>query len=215
MRPIPRPRHRHYQRYFSKIKNFYSQKKVQVYSQIILSLFTVSFFTFFAIRPTLVTIAKLIKDVEDKKIVVNKLDQKIQALNLAQAEYHLISDKIYLLNQALPANADLAQLIRQVETLAQRDQVKIKSTNFEAAVLKDNTAGTKSTATAKKDKLKEISFNLVVAGDYPSLKKFFDDLAQLRRLVFISPFQYHAKEINKTDIVSLTLKAKAYFLSPV
>ena len=69
-------RHQRYQRYFVDLSRFYQKKQTRVYTGLVLTILTTIFFLIFAIRPTLITIAGLIKKIEDQKIIVEKLDKK-------------------------------------------------------------------------------------------------------------------------------------------
>ena len=56
-----------YKHYYLKTKEFYQKPVTKATVNLILSLFTISFFAFFAIRPTLKTIAKLNGQLETQK----------------------------------------------------------------------------------------------------------------------------------------------------
>jgi len=198
-------------RYFIRIGRLYQKRKVRIYTGIVLSIFTIAFFLFFAIRPTFVTIAGLLKEIKDKRTINEQLEDKISALNLAQIEYQQVEKDLYLLDEALPINSDLSAFIRQVEVLARRDNVTINSLQFEATILK----GEETTAKAAKAKRvteseeigQEMGFNLVISGDYSQLKSFLNNLTRLRRLVLVDAFTFQAGEEGGGLVLSLNANA--------
>ena len=97
-----------YRRYFTDLGRFHQTKKTRVYTGIILSLLTVTFFIIFAIKPTLTTITQLVKQTKDQKLVVGELEKKIASLSQAQNEYLAVESdyiwlmKLYLKNPKFP-----------------------------------------------------------------------------------------------------------------
>ena len=63
-----------YKEYLSKSKDFYQKAVFKASTNLILTLMVISIFAFFAIRPTLVTITKLNKELEESKMVNRKLE---------------------------------------------------------------------------------------------------------------------------------------------
>lgn len=196
-------RYRRYRRYFIDLSRFYQKKGVRVYTGIVLSILTVAFFLFFAIRPTIITIISLVKEIKDKRVIAEKLEDKIDALNLAQIEYQRIERKLYLVDEALPDNADFSLYIRQLEALARRHNVSIESVQFKKIALKSKEEG--------KEAVQELVFSLALTGDYHQLKSFFDALARLRRLVFVDSFTFQTGK-GETKLL-LTLDAEAYWMN--
>lgn len=195
--------YRRYRRYFVDLSRFYQKKEVHVYTGIVLSILTVAFFLFFAIRPTIITIISLVKEIKDKRVIAEKLEDKIDALNSAQIEYQRIERKLYLVDKALPDNADLSLYIRQLEALAKRHNVTIESLQFEKTTLKSKEKG--------KEAVQGVRFSLALTGDYHQLKSFLDTLARLRRLVFVEAFTFQTGK-GETRLLS-TLNAEAYWMN--
>lgn len=193
-----------YHRFFANIGQFYQQKRVRVYTELVLSLFTVSFFLFFAIKPTAVTIGGLIKKIKDQTLVTEKLQNKINALSQARQEYLLIESELYLAKQALPQDAQISILVKELEALVRRSHIVVSSIQFSEVALKD-----KLTEISEKPKI--IDFSLTVSGDYQNLKTFLQSLDSLRRIVTVKAFGF---KISKTEGEGLTLNVKgsAFYL---
>lgn len=191
-------KYRRYHRYFVDVGQLYQKKKARVYTSIVLSIFTSAFFLFFAIRPTLTTIASLIKEIKDKRVIAAKLQDKITALNSAQIEYQKIEKDFYLIDESLPQHPNISLLVLQLETLARKSSVSVEAIQFEKTILKG------------KEEKKSVNFSLAVAGDYKNLKSFLGSLIRLRRLVLIDTFAFKTSPTEENLILSLN--AQAHYL---
>lgn len=193
--------YKRYRRYFKDVARFYANKKVKAYTEAVLTIFTVAFFLAFAIRPTLITIASLVKEIKEKKEVSLSLQRKINDLSLAQQNYQAAEKNLYLIDQSLPLNPFLNELIRQIEVLALKDEVKIDTFQFSNVEIKKN----------KPSEKKEIEFNLVVSGEYQNIKNFLKDLTNLRRLISFDNFIIKQTKKEASTLV-LSLSGKAFFM---
>lgn len=192
-------RYPRYRRYVVNLGRFYQKKKARIYTGIVFSILTVAFFLFFAIRPTLVTIASLLKEIEDKRVIAEKLEDKINALNSAQIEYRRVEKDLYLVDEALPVAPNVSLFVRQLEALARKHNVVIDSLQFEAITLKSEVQ-TGETG-------QETSFSLAVTGNYSQLKSFLETLTRLRRMVLVDDFTFESGEEGEELVLSLNAKA--------
>lgn len=205
----PPVNYRRYKRYFVDIGRLYKIKKVRVYTEIIFSLAAVSFFLVFAIKPTLLTITELITTIKDQKLVVDQLQNKINALGVAQSEYNLMSNDLYLVDEALPKNSQISTLVKQIEVLALQSGVALGSIKFDPVALKEAGAGLKEIS---KLDASAISFSLTVSGDYQNLKSFLHLLASLRRVIAVETFSLKIKTAE-SQALTLGVSGQAYYLS--
>jgi len=189
-----------YRRYFFNIRQFYKGKKARVYTEIVLYFLTTAFFLFFAIRPTVLTISELIKKIKDQRLIAQKLEEKINALNLAQQELRAIQDNLYLVDQALPKDSQISILIKQIEFLGIRNNVVIEGVQYSSLPLKDK---------IQEGKKEEVKFKTGVSGNYQDLKNFLFSLFNLRRIIIIDEFGF---KVNKEGNLVLNIGAKAFFL---
>ena len=117
-----------YLRYKSYLLNTVDRYKertdTRIYLEILLSLITISIFSIFALRPTLLTIAELIKEIEAKEQLVDKLDNKIETITSAQILYDRESSNIQLLKKAIPKKPEIDTAIYQLEGLIEKNNLK-------------------------------------------------------------------------------------------
>jgi len=191
-----------YRRYFTDIRRFYRLKKVRVYTEIVLSILAVAFFLFFAIKPSIVTITGLIKEIKDKKLVTQKLEEKINNLNLAQQEYFSVQNDLYLLDQALPKDPQISLLIKQLEVLAFKEGVSLNAVQYSPLDIK------KKLVTGE---LQTVEFGLVVSGSYQNLKNFLFSLSNFRRTFQIEGFNFKTPK-KEEEGLSLSISGKTFYL---
>jgi Tfp pilus assembly protein PilO len=215
--PILGTNYHRYQRYFTNINFLYRKKKVRVYTGVILSLLTIAFFAFFAIRPTLITIASLVREIKDKQIITQKLQEKINALAQAQEEQTAVSSELPLIEEALPQQPNLSFFIRQLETLSVQSGVSLRTIQFNRVNLKRR-AASKSEPNSPETKKEagverpQITFTLSASGDYQNLKSFLQNLENLRRLIVVSSFSFKYGGDEEEQVLILDVTGQTYYL---
>ena len=192
-----------YNRYFVDLGKIYQTKKGRTYTGIIFSLITVIFFIIFAIKPTLTTIAQLMKQTKDQRLVVTELDKKINNLAEAQKNYLEANNDLGLVEEALPSKTDLPLLTRQIETLARQAGIEIINLRF-------NNINLLQTNGPKGEQV-EILFSFNGLGDYQNLKTFLNSLTSLRRIILIQAFSFQSGK-ESSNILSLNINGKAWFM---
>lgn len=190
-----------YRRYFVNISQFYRQKRVRVYTELVLSILTVTFFLYFAIKPTLITIAGLLKTIKDQKLVAEKLEDKVNALNLAQKQFLVVEPDLYLVDQALPKNPSLSTLAKELEALARRAQVTIETIQFNQTTLRGEPPAEGQTT---------VKFSLTAGGNYLDLKGFLQSVSSLRRIILVQSFSFKAGKLEG-EALNLSINADAYY----
>lgn len=92
-------------------------------------------FAIFALRPTLLTIAELIREIETKKDTLVKMDSKIQNLSKAQSLFDLERQKIRLLETAMPKKPSPQDFARQIEGLTVKHQINISDITVDKVLI--------------------------------------------------------------------------------
>jgi len=199
--------YRRYQRYYRRLIKLYRQKPVlRDFTFLILSLLTASFFGFFAIKPSLKTIGRLVKEIKDQKIASQKLEAKINALSLAQREYARVQPSLPKVYAVLPKENNFSQLAKKIEYLAQKNEIVIVNLQTQKLDL----FGEK-----RKSELVPLEIDLVLNGNYSRLKNFMRDLERLDRLLTINSFFFSKNKLKKGEVklpLSLKLNIQGYYL---
>lgn len=192
---------RKYYRYKRLFLNFFAQYKekqdVKMFLEVLLSLATISFFSLLALRPTVITIAELIKEIESKKETVAEMEAKIQSLERARAIYNQEEGRIKLLETSIPKEPSPDSLVRQIEGLSGKHAASISSLSVGQATLrgKDKPAQTNPAGGSTLGAASELSFSLNSTAEYPSLFNLLSDLEKTRR-----PIKFGSISINTTNI---------------
>ncbi len=118
-----------YQKYLLDIAALYQTRPdIKAYLELLLSIFTITLFAIFAIRPTLVTVGTLLTEINAKKGTLQELTEKANNLAIAQNLLQEQRENIDLLNKAIPSSAEPESYVRQIEGIALKDNVVITST---------------------------------------------------------------------------------------
>lgn len=180
------------------------EEKARKFVTLILTLTTLSFFGLLAIGPTLSTISKLNKELEDNKLIEKQLAQKINNLSLLQGKYAELQGSLPIVYEAIPKSPEVTTLIGQFERIALDENVALTN----AQVSQVETLPKKS---AKK-KFSSFNFALSVEGDYANIKKFTEEISNMRRVISLGTLAISSVyDKQKGEILKLSIKGTAYF----
>jgi len=190
-----------YFRYYTYIEPVVKNPLIKTYGYAIFTIVMTIIFIFFAIKPTLETIVVLQKKAAVQKETLDKLNQKIETLGVAQKNYNSIDSALKSkIANFVPAKPEIADLINTLEGSVQNTTASISALQFQPVVL-DNKPST--------NKLEALSFTFNVEGSYESIKQVLQNLYSGARLLTIESLSF-----NKVASGSLlmTISGKAYYL---
>lgn len=203
-----REEYQRYQRYYLNLRRFYQQPVARVSIFVVMSFMTVSFFSVFAIRPTLVTISSLIREIEDKREINNQLDQKVAGLPLVQAEYIQAKADVPRVWRAMPDRPEVAGLIWQLELAAVRSGLKLLNLQVEPVTL----TAEREVKTGK-DRPK-IEVGVTVGGNLTQIKGFMQTINNLGRVMVIKEATWATATptLQKEGVaITVSLRGEVYF----
>ncbi|MBP6098497.1 MAG: type 4a pilus biogenesis protein PilO [Candidatus Levybacteria bacterium] len=175
------------------------RQKFIAYFYITISLFTLSFFGFFAIRPTIITIVNLNRQLKDNEQVLERIKQKQQDLAKLTALQDSLKNEIPLIEKAVPNVPKIPYLSRQIETVALKNNVNLTSLNF----------GAIDVGGATSESLLSFSISITAEGAENDVNKFIRDLTSMDRLL---GFERFTTGKTKRDVFGGTIAMKGYFL---
>lgn len=190
---------------FSPLKPIFATQKAQAYTMLILSLFSLAFFAFFAINPTITTIAQLRKRVEDAGQVDKKLQAKITNLSQLQKAYPTIQADIPTVFDALPQQGRPANLLGKIKAMANRSSITISSLQIQQVPLSSDPNNT--------DKATPFFFVITGTGSYPDILAFLNSMIGFDRVVSVDNFTI-TRAVKKGEGKQLTIliRGTAYVL---
>jgi Tfp pilus assembly protein PilO len=186
---------------------FYQKPVAQVSLELFLSIAAVIFFTIFAIQPTLVTMSDLIKELEDKREIDQKLSQKVAALSTAQTTYLQIQDQIPLLYEAIPPRPQIKESLFQIEKIASDRSLVIENLS-----IRQIPAEVDANIALANTKRTTLPVTITMAGSYPNISAFIEDLISLRRMYIVESIVFSRTEErgNESLRASITLGLPFY-----
>lgn len=200
----------------STLNDFYAQPVARVSFELIITIVVVMFFALFAIRPTLLTMSDLIKEIDDKKALDTALDQKVAALSTGQSEYLTLLDRIASLDDALPTNPEVMEALSIIERIASDRQVAITNIGIPdlpptlAAPVQDSI-----TAPVAVTERKNLILRVTLASDYLTIQQFIKDLQESRRLIVVDAIEYNVNEEDADESLRATITVNMpYFGEP-
>ncbi len=178
-----------------------NRKKLLGYIYITLTLFTVSFFGFFAIAPTLNTISNLNKQYEDNKLVKDALSRKLTNLQLLDFQYQEIQPDLVNIYSAIPRTPQIPKLTRQIETIAETSNV---------SVLKLSVGNMEVFPNTKREAIYSFTFTVTVVGNENSVNAFTSNIINFDRIIGIDRI---VTGIDEEKRYTATITGRAYYSS--
>ncbi len=193
-----------YSRYFTYIKPVTRLPIVKTYGSVIFTLFVMTFFIIYAIKPTIETILVLQKTLADENQILDKVNLKAKNLSIGQQNYNNLDPitKTKILS-AIPNMVELKTVTTALEQLAKTHQASISALQIQPLVLTppaENTVGN----------ISAVDFIFNVEGDYNKLLSLLEDLKTTDRLIAIDSLSLSKLAEGNGLIMSIT--GKAYYL---
>lgn len=187
-------------KYWEMLPNL-KEEKTKNFTTLILTLVALSFFGFFAISPTLSTIAQLRRQIGDNEFVNKKLEEKIQNLSLLQREYGLLEKDFPIVFAGVPQAPSAPLLVGQIQFLALESSLAITRLQVFQVELSQKT---------DKNEPSSFAFSLETQGTTPQLTNFLNSLLRFERIITLENISL-AKSSDKEEVLKLDLKGRAYF----
>lgn len=186
--------------------------KMRASTTAVFSFLAISLFAWYAIRPTAQTIIYLQREIADKTVLNERMENKITALIEAQATYEEIEKRIPLIRQALPGNPDAIILARQLRNLANISGASISAIQIPSLPILGQEA-TPGAKLAQHKPLQDFPINVVLIGRYTALKAFLNGLLTMRRIASIDTisFKMGAAKVVLIDELQMSVRLTSYY----
>ncbi len=165
------------------ISNFYRHPIAAVSTELLFTIVFILVLAIVAVQPTLKTMADLSKEIEDKTKLNKSLQDKVAALNTAQAEFYRWQTQLALLDTAIPDNQYTILDVKLFEKLASEKNVVIGKIS-----LSEYPDATKPLS--QKPKVNDLPISITIQGDYISIKSFVTALLNSRRVFVINSINF-------------------------
>lgn len=178
------------------------EEKTQQFATLVMTLAAIAIFSFFAISPTLTTIAQLNKQLQDNQYVDQKLTDKIAALASLQQKYAKLQTDLPVVLNAIPTTPEMAVLVGQIQSIAAQSNVSLQRIQtFPVDITTVKLPPEASTSYA-------ISYD--ITGTPTDLGTFLGNIASFDRLITIDNISL-ARQSANDPAQRMTIKGNAYF----
>jgi Tfp pilus assembly protein PilO len=178
---------------------------------VVLSVLLIVVFLMFAIKPSLVKIAELRKQVEESQKVLTQLDSKVRALESAAKNWDKIKANLGAVENAVPMATRYRLFNRELVALAAVHQIGIANIAMSDALI-----FAENIDPYNPDKKMEIAgINLVfrATGDYQNLMGFVNELTNIERVVAIETINIVPDSKIEGGGLALNITGSVYYLA--
>lgn len=188
--------------YISKLLPRMQEERTQTFMTLAMTLVAVGIFGFFAISPTLSTIAQLNKQLDDSQFIDQKLSQKINDLGQLQQKYAKLQNDLPVVMSAIPVSPDIATLVGQIQAIAQSSNVQLaRVQTFPVDITSVILPSNSSTS---------FGISLDVSAQPKDLIIFLGNLTAFDRLLTIDNIALVKQSPNDSNL-RMTVKGLAFF----
>lgn len=189
----------------SVIKRNLFVKKATDYSYTILFFISFAFFTFFVIRPNILTILSLQEESGKLHILDTGYENVIKKIVDIQSFLEENRSDLYLLDEALPTLPQINKLVNDSQYSASNSGMNLSAMSINKVDLRD---------TEKKIVRKKINITLEGGANFTQSKEFITEVMNDRRLKMIQriTFDQDTKSGTVGGTLKLLLEVEGYYL---
>lgn len=193
-----------YFRYFTYIKPIARFPIIKTYGSTIFTLFIITIFIFFAIKPTVETILVLQKKLEDSNEIIEQLNRKTGDLTEAKKNYDNLSPQVKSrVEQAIPDRVTFNSLVQTIESV-------IKTYDSSISALQIQPINLVPKLEDKTGSIAEITFTLNIEGIYSNLISILQELRLSSRVISIESVTLN--KVSEGSGLIMSIGGKAYYL---
>ncbi len=204
-----------YKNFFLNVFAAYNDKpNIRIYLELTLSLLTVTFFSIFAIRPTIITIISLNKEIKSKTETSLALKQKIKDLQSINIALQKEAANIQLIDQAVPDNSMTEVFVKQIEQISTENSMKILGLSAsDIMIIGTNTKTKKKDVSELSGNADELPFNFSATGNYKGIINTLTSFEKLRRPIKMDSFVINSSNTADGKILILNISGRIPYLS--
>jgi Tfp pilus assembly protein PilO len=201
-------------KYSQDLRRYYRMPAVQTSLTLVLSLFVMAFFIAFALRPTILSIVSLRKNITESEKTLKTLETKVNNLQKASVALDSIKPFLPTLNREIPnEGAEYSPLIMAVEALAQENNVQLESESIGSTLLFSRLIS--PFTPNRSQNIIVLPFSVRVIGNYTNAYAFLTQLVSLERIILVESVTVsrEASSKNTTGVVALNISGSTYYLA--
>lgn len=185
------------------------KERVREYGTLILTFCALSFFSIFAINPTLSTITDLRKQLADNQAADIAFKTKIKNLATLQQAYTTLTPDLGLIESAIPKTPSSIELLGKIQAVSQQSNVTVVALQVSDVTLLSPKKGLAKSG--KTVQAPSFSFLIRVQGTDEQLLSFLSSFLSFDRITTIESLSLATNEKEETKPI-LTIRANAYYI---
>lgn len=204
-----------YKDFFLNILSLYKQRKdLRIFLELVLSLSTVIIFVVFALKPTILTIVSLYKEINEKRSTLSSLNQKIADLQKANDIFSQSQSFIPKIDAAVFDNPEPDTVSKQILGLASKNGVNLLGISIGQTIIIGKGTITKGTADVKPlpESAQSMPVSISIRGNYSNLLSFVKDLENLRIPVKVDSLSINSSQTQEGSIIVGVITARVPYL---
>lgn len=197
------------------LRIYYSKPNIKIYLELMLSLSTVIVFSIFAIKPTVLTIIELNKEINSKEETVTRIEQKLINLQKANDILQSEAERLVIIDKSIPDSANLEDLILETEKLATKNSLQILNLSISDVIItRDDESKKKKIEELEKLPLDadELPFVTSLTGSYQNMTLLLSDIENSLRPVKIDSIAINSSKTEEDKILVLTISGRLPYL---
>lgn len=197
---------------------FYDKPIVKVSLELVISVVVVTLLALFALRPTLLTMSELLKEIEEKEELDQALQQKIAALATAESEWQVFQSQVARIQQSFLQNPSLEEVLVYLEYLARKQEVFVFSMSVPDIAVQLNLFSDPSrpaNSTAPNLALATYDVNFQVSGEYDKILDFAREIENQQPLMSIESIQINQDtRLPDENLLNASIRVRLYIQKP-
>ena len=175
-----RKQYQEYRQYIDSIVEKAKAPAARVSLAVVGTIIFSGFLAVFALKPTLITIAGLWKEINTEKEIIIGLDRKLKLLQTAKQNYDKASSGLYLLDRAIPTTIEVENMAKDLELLALENGLNTLEFKQENFWLLSPQSGDNPSI-----KISGLDVKMSVGGQESQVRNFAGNLEKMGRMVKI------------------------------
>jgi len=204
-----------YKDFFLNIVSLYKQRKdLRVFLELILSLSTMIIFIVFALKPTVLTIVSLYKEINEKRGTLSSLNQKITDLQKANNIFDQSQNFIPNIDAAVFGNPEPDTVSKQFLGLASKNGVNLLGISIGQTIIAGKSTSVKGASDVKPlpESAESMPVSMSVRGNYSNLLAFVRDLENLRIPVKVDSLSISSSQTQEGSVIVGVITGRVPYL---
>jgi len=192
-----------YKKNLSKAKKLSKEPLFKASANLILSLVLIIFLALLAIKPVLITITKLYRQIQQAQEINQQMRRKVAALKQLRSTYPQIEQNIKLVDKCLPKDVSFPIFAKKINYFIFTNNLELQSHNFgQFNIL---------SSAIKRDRGKVV-FKITLAGSFKNVKNFIKDIENMDRIIKINSLSLSSKSDIPGKEIKALIEGEVYWL---